>query len=339
LHVAGKAQLIRRLIWPKQASMFAVVGGAIGLTGDLVSFFTELLTPPLLAGVFFVIATVAAVLCWRKASGVNTADKEALEAVVECPTCDAMRFGLFAALTFAMFMLVGQGQTVTETVGERLGLIQRDVAVISGNVQALTDMTQSQRIRSNPRTAEDFFANAWIYANIQRDQTKSHEAMRALYERFGPRKLDAAELYFASGRDVRARNELLADMQRLAAQHNDASLLVVAARNSPDPQQSRSLQQQARSMDPDMPFVWWDIQAMTTRMGGTRTDPASQTAMLREQVDGLKAFIARIGNHPGGRYFYLPQYQPDHEMLARQNLTSMENTLQTYERLQRSRAP
>ena len=71
--MAGKAQLIRRLIWPKQASMFAVVGGAIGLTGDLVSFFTELLTPPLLAGVFFVIATVAAVLCWRKASGVNTA--------------------------------------------------------------------------------------------------------------------------------------------------------------------------------------------------------------------------------------------------------------------------
>ncbi len=331
--MSGSAKLIRRLIWPKQASMFVIVGGAAGLAGDLVSFFTDLLSPTVLAIFFFALALVTAALCWRRASRVNPGDEKAVEAVVECATCDTMRFGLFAAVAFGLFMLIGQGESATETVGTRLGLIQRDVAQISGNVQVLTDMTQSQRIRDKPRSAEDFFANAWIYANIQRDQTRSHESMRQLYERFGPKKLDAAELYFASGRDVRARNELLTDMVRLANEHKDATLLVVASRNAPDPQRSRELQQQARAMDPTMPFVWWDMQAMAQRMGGARSDPASQQAMLREQVDGLKAFIERIGNHPGGRYFYLPQYQPDHEMLARQNLTSLQNTLQTYERI------
>ncbi len=327
------ASVMRRILWPKQASMFVIVGGAAGLIGDMTSFFASFVSPAALALLFLLVAVATAALCFGKASRVNAADTQAVEGVVECGACDALRFSLFAAVAFGLFMLIGQGQSATETVGERLGLIQKDVAAISGNVQQLTDMSQSQRIRSNPRTPEDFYANAWIHSFVQRDQTKGHASLATMYERFGPRKLDAAELYFTTGREIKGRNELIAQMAQLAETQKDATLLVVAARNAVDDAQADQLIERARAMDPDFPFAWWDVQrmsrAVTTRGGG----PAEQSAMIRRQVEELRVFLQKLGDQPSGRYFFLPQYQPDHETLARQNLASFEKTLATYDRL------
>ncbi len=328
-----KAPMLRRILWPKQASMFVVVGGAAGLIGDMTSFFASFVSPTLLAVLFLAVAAATAWFCFHKASGVDASNAEAVEAVVECPACDAMRFGLFAAVAFGLLMLIGQGQSATETVGERLGLIQKDVSEISGNVRELTDMSQSQRIRSNPKTPEDFFANAWIYSNIQRDQSKAHGSLVDLYGRFGPRKLDAAELFFSSGRELKGRNELIAEMEQLAERQKDATLLVVAARNASDDAQASRLIERARALDPDLPFAWWDAQRMTQAMGRAGVSPAEQTAMLRRQVDDLRAFLQKMGDQPAGRYFFLPQYQGDHEMLARQSLGNFEKTLANYERI------
>ncbi len=332
-----QATLIRRILWPKQASMFVIVGGAAGLMGDLTSFFAAFISPLFLALLFLLVAVSTACMCLAKASRVDTSDEQAVTDVVECGVCDALRFSLFAAVAFSLFMFIGQGQSATETVGERLGLIQKDVSEISGNVRQLTDMSQSQRIRANPRTPEDYFANAWIQSNIQRDQSSSHASLVAMYERFGPRKLDAAELFFSSGRDIKGRNELVAQMEKLALRQKDATLLVVAARNAGSDEQAARLGAQARQLDPDLPFAWWDVQAMTRTMASTGVDAPSQSAMIRRQVEDLKVFLAKIGDQPAGRLFFLPQYQGDHELLARQTLTNFESNLKTYERIEKSR--
>ena len=221
------ASVLRRILWPKQASMFVIIGGAAGLIGDMTSFFASFISPPILAVLFLAAALATAWVCFNKAADVDVANASDVESVVECGACDALRFSLFAAVAFGLFMLIGQGQSATETVGEKLGLIQKDVAEISGNVRQLTDMTQSQRIRSNPKTAEDYFANAWIYSNLQRDQSKAHASLVEMYGRFGPRKLDAAELFFSTGRELKGRNELITQMAQIAEQRKDATLLVV----------------------------------------------------------------------------------------------------------------
>lgn len=332
-----QASVIRRILWPKQASMFVIVGGAAGLMGDMTSFFAAFVSPVFLALLFLLVAISTAWLCFGKASRIDASDDQAVHRVVECGVCDALRFSLFAALAFALFMLIGQGQSATETVGEKLGLIQKDVSEISGNVRELTDMSQSQRIRANPKTPEDHFANAWIYANIHRDQGKSHESLTAMYERFGPRKLDAADLYFSSGREIKGRNELIAQMEQIAQRQKDATLLVVAARNAGSEADTARLTTRARELDPDLPFAWWDMQQFTRTSAATGVDAASQSAMIRRQVGDIQMFLEKIGDQPAGRYFFLPQYQGDHEMMARQTLTNFEKALQTYERIEKTR--
>ncbi|MCW5652385.1 hypothetical protein [Hydrogenophaga sp.] len=333
------ASVLRRILWPKQASMFVIIGGAAGLIGDMTSFFASFISPPILAVLFLAAALATAWVCFNKAADVDVANASAVESVVECGACDALRFSLFAAVAFGLFMLIGQGQSATETVGEKLGLIQKDVAEISGNVRQLTDMTQSQRIRSNPKTAEDYFANAWIYSNIQRDQSKAHASLVEMYGRFGPRKLDAAELFFSTGRELKGRNELITQMAQIAEQRKDATLLVVAARNAATDEDSARLNTRARELDPDLPFAWWDVQQMGRKTVRATPDPVAQSAMIQRQVDDLKVFLQRMGDQPAGRYFFLPQYQGDHEMLARQTLTNFESTLKTYERILKRQAP
>lgn len=332
------SKILRRVIWPKQASMFVVVGGAAGLIGDLSSFFTAIIAPPILAVLFFCAAGLAAFFCLKKAGEVNMGMEQEVEAVVDCAVCDAMRFSLFAALTFVLLLFIGQGKSATEMMMDKLGLIHDDVAEISGNVQDLSDMSQSHRIISNPKTAQDYFTNAWIYTNIQRDQAKAFAAMESLYDKFGPEKLDAAEMYYTSGRQVKSRDELIAAMEAIAKKHNDATLLIVAGRNAVDPDMIKTLYAQAQARAPDMPFVYWDVQRQQQMMTSAAPDMESQRAMLTAQRDGLEVFLAKMGDQPAGKYFYLPQYQPDYEVLARQTLGSVSGALQSYEKIDRMKA-
>src|SRR3546814_8514235 len=87
---------------------------------------------------------------------VNEGDPAAVEEVVQCAPCDAFRFGLFATAAFVLLMLIGQGQSATETVGRQLGLIQSDVTAIRGDVSDLHEMAQPHMIikRSEEHTSE-----------------------------------------------------------------------------------------------------------------------------------------------------------------------------------------
>ncbi len=116
--------IVRRIIWPAKASLFALIGGAVGLFGDLVNFFAEFLSANVLVIIFAVITAVAALLCFQRAFMVNAADDKAVDEVVQCAACDGFRFGLFATAAFILLMLVGQGQSATEAVGLQLGLIK-----------------------------------------------------------------------------------------------------------------------------------------------------------------------------------------------------------------------
>lgn len=329
---------LRHIVWPKnlsaqQTGVFALVGGAVGLAGDLASFFTSILDPNLLAILFLLAAGVFAFLCLKKVFGQKPASEEVVAELAHCQECDTLRFSLFAVITFGILMLIGQGQSATQTVGEQLGLIQRDVGEIRDEVSGLGDLTRSQKIIRNPRSAQDYFANAWIYTNIHRDQTKAHQALTDMYGKFAPSKLDAAELYYTTGRELKGRADLLKDMETTGERQKDATLLVVAGRNAQDDVEARRLYEKAQAIDPDLPFAWWDAQRMTQTMGRTRVDARSQAAMVRTQVAELETFIGKIGNQPAGKYFFLTQYQPDHEQQARQMLANYRSTLETYERL------
>ena len=329
---------LRHVVWPsnssiQQGGVFALVGGAIGLAGDLAGFFTSILTPNLLAILFLLAAGFFAYLCLRKIFTPGPVDDTVVAQRANCVQCDTMRFSLFAVITFGILMLIGQGQSATELVAENLGLLRRDVADIQREVSGLGELTSSQKIITNPRSAQDYFANAWIYSNIHRDQEQAHAALETLYAQTGPNKFDAAELYFASGRATRARGELIRAMEEISDRVSDATLLVVAGRNAPDASESRRLYAKAQEMDPDLPFAWWDVQRLPQNSAETGIDGASQAAMLRGQVEGLTVFIERIGEQPVGRYFFLPQYQPDYEQLARQTLASSQSALETYKKL------
>ena len=89
-----QASVIRRILWPKQASMFVIVGGAAGLMGDMTSFFAAFVSPVFLALLFLLVAISTAWLCFGKASRIDASDDQAVHRVVECGVCDALRFSL-----------------------------------------------------------------------------------------------------------------------------------------------------------------------------------------------------------------------------------------------------
>src|SRR3546814_18384948 len=96
--------------------------------------------------IFAGITVAAALLCLQRAFMVNEGDPAAVAEVVKCAPCDAFRFGLFATAAFVLLMLIGQGQSPTETVGRQLGLIQSDVTAIRSDVRHLTTMAKPHMI-------------------------------------------------------------------------------------------------------------------------------------------------------------------------------------------------
>src|SRR3546814_3856984 len=96
--------------------------------------------------IFAGITVAAALLCLQRAFMVNEGDPAAVEEVVQCAPCDAFRFGLFATAAFVLLMLIGQGQSATETVGRQLGLIQSDVTAIRRSEEHTSELQSLMRI-------------------------------------------------------------------------------------------------------------------------------------------------------------------------------------------------
>lgn len=334
---------ILKILWPERGSLFAIVGGAIGLSGDITSFFSEFLSPYYLLALFGVVALGSALLCLQRASLAEVSQAETLDDVVRCGVCDAMRFSLFSFAAFIVLLLVGQGQTATETIGEKLGLIHRDVqqiqqdvgaireevGVVSGNVADIHSAIQSQTIVQNPKAAEEFFANAWLYTYAQRDTNKALNALEEMYERFSPRKMDAAELYYNALRPNYGRADLIAKLVERGEASDDATLVAVAARYAATEEESDNLYAQARKMDSRLPFAYWDIQRPSGSLSMSGVEPEDRKIIFEKKIADIERFISLMENTTLGEHFFLPQYQADHEMAARQMLSNFQSMLDT----------
>src|SRR5690606_21680922 len=145
------------------------------------------------------------------------------------------------------------------SIGETLGLIKKDVEAISEDVSAIRETTDAFAIIARPANAAEDFHNAWIYQNARRDSAKALEAVKALYARGEKGRMDSADLYFTAGRKVIARDALIEEMAAIGRRNRDAAMFVIAARNAPDEAQASALYEEARRIDPDLPFAWWDV--------------------------------------------------------------------------------
>ena len=326
----SRLAIFKQVLWPPRAPVYALLGGAVSLFGDLMSFFTSFLSAEMLALLFMGITVVAALLCLQPAFKVNAADQAAVTDAVTCAHCNAFRFGVFATAALGLLMVIGQGQTATEVVGRELGLIRDDVAAIRDDVGDLHDTAQPQMIIKKPRSAAEHFNNAWIYHNIQRNPAKAREALQALYAGAPPRKMDAAQLYLETGTALVGRDALIEEMQALARKTGDATLLVAAARGAASHEAGDVLAAEARRMDPELPFAWWDVQRIRPpRIRGMT--PADHLAMYQADQANIEKFRSLYRAQPASHFFFLPQFQGDLESAARQISESLAQSIAAFD--------
>lgn len=323
-----------RVVWPERGPLFAVVGGIVSLAGDFASFLGNIASPTILVWPAVGLAGLLSWFCFGRIGAVAAdAPDEAREAAVQCRECDAFRVMLFASVGVVLLLLAGQGTTATERIGTQLGLIQQDVAAIREDTTAIRDVTSSSELVRNPRSAADFFRNAWIHNMVRRDNDAVWQSIEELYRRHTPNKLDAAELYFNTGRLHLTRDQLLSQMVEVGRSRRDASMLVIAARNMESNQEAIALYDEARAIDPDMPFAYWDVarvQFMQITSGATSRE---NLASAQAAVAGHERFLEVASRKPVAGYFYLPQHQADFESLARSQLESFRSNAQTWERI------
>lgn len=328
-----KLATIWRVIWPDRGPLFAIVGGIVSLLGDFAQFLANIASPQLLIWPIVALAGLLAWFCFgRIGKGASASGADIDHDVLHCRECDSFRVLLFAGLGAGLLLLAGQGTTATERIGAQLGLIQADVSAIREDTAALRDITSSVEIDRNPRSAEAYFRNAWIYANVRRDNAAAWESVQALYERFAPNRLDAAELYFNAGRATLTRDALLARMIETGQRKRDASMLVIAGRNASSNEEAQALYAEARAIDPELPFAYWDvarIQLIALQPGAT---PRENLAHTQAIVAGHEQFLEIAARKPVASYFYLPQHQADFETVARSQLDSFRGGLANWQR-------
>ncbi|MGE3665301.1 MAG: hypothetical protein AB7G51_01590 [Steroidobacteraceae bacterium] len=337
-----RGQLYWRLVWPRNTRIFAVVGAAMGLLPDIVSYLVERVTPfwPLIG--FAMLAVLFGLLCFGRGAKVPLPTEAAVvDEVAACVPCDVFRFGASSALAFAVVLVAGQGSTATEKVGVRLGLIEQKLGVIadqvdtmSGQVEEFVQIAQPQAIVKQPRNAAEHFSNAWVHLNIRRDQAAAWNSLQAMYAGDAPRKIDAADLYFSVGKNFVARTALVEQMRRLAAERGDATLLVIAGRHAMEAAQADGLYEAARQLDPGLPFAYWDMQRPDlepARMVVGEGARQAQAAPLRRKLEAIERFRGLAARRPMSAYFFLPQYQPDYEQVAMQMATTYRSSLSMLE--------
>ena len=328
-----KLQKIWQVIWPDRGPLFAVVGGIVSLLGDFASFLANIASPQLLIWPAVGLAGILAWLCLGRVGAPEANTPEGEAAAVKCRECDAFRVMLFASAGVALLLLAGQGTTATERIGAQLGLIQEDVSAIREDTGAIRDVTASSELVRNPRSAADYFRNAWIYSFVRRDADGAWDSIQELYRRHTPNKLDAAELYFNAGRNKLTRDQLLAEMVRVGREKRDASMLVIAGRNQETNEAAFALYEEARAIDPDLPFAYWDVARVQLMQIGSGASARENLATVRATVAGHERWLEVAARKPVASYFYLPQHQADFETLARGQLESFRRNGETWERI------
>lgn len=323
-----------RVVWPERGPLFVVVGGIVSLTGDFASFLANIASPTILVWPAVGLAALLAWFCLGRVGAVAAdAPAEAQEAAVQCRECDAFRVMLFASVGVVLLLLAGQGTTATERIGAQLGLIQRDVTAIREDTTAIRDVTSSSELVRNPRSAADFYRNAWIHNMIRRDAQGAWDSIQALYRNHTPNKLDAADLYFNAGRTFLTREQLLAQMIQVGRERRDASMLVTAARNVDSNEQAFALMDEARAIDPDLPLAYWDpmrVQFIGLVPGGT---PEQNLEQARRALAGSERFLEIAARKPIAGYYYQPQYAPDMESFVRSQVDTHRGTVRNWEQV------
>jgi len=325
-----KLETIWRVIWPERGPLFAVTGGIVSLLSDFTSFLANLADPNVL---IWPLIGLSGLLAWFCLGRVGAATEPAAEAAVQCRECDAFRVMLFASAGVGLLLLAGQGETATERFGRQLGLIEARVTEIAEDTSAIRDVTSSAELVRNPRSAADHFRNAWIYSFVRRDADQAWASAQDIYRRGAPNKLDAAELYFNAGRVHLTRDQLLTQMAEIGRRERDAALLVIAGRNMENNEDAFALYEEARRIDPDMPFAYWDVARVQLMQVVPGANAEENLERMRAAVQGHERFIEVASRKPVAGYFYLPQHQPDFESLARSQLQSFSRNLSSWERI------
>lgn len=325
-----KLETIWRVIWPERGPLFAVTGGIVSLLSDFTSFLANLADPNVL---IWPLIGLSGLLAWFCLGRVGAATEPAAEAAVQCRECDAFRVMLFASAGVGLLLLAGQGETATERFGRQLGLIEARVTEIAEDTSAIRDVTSSAELVRNPRSAADHFRNAWIYSFVRRDADQAWASAQDIYRRGAPNKLDAAELYFNAGRVHLTRDQLLTQMAEIGRRERDAALLVIAGRNMENNEDAFALYEEARRIDPDMPFAYWDVARVQLMQVVPGANAEENLERMRAAVQGHERFIEVASRKPVAGYFYLPQHQPDFESLARSQLQSFSQNLSSWERI------
>lgn len=333
-----KPETLWRVVWPDRGPLFVVVGGIISLAGDFASFLGNIASPQILVWPAVGLAGLLSWFCLGQVGKVPAdAAPEKQEAAVQCRECDAFRVMLFASVGVVLLLLAGQGTTATERIGAQLGLIQRDVAAVREDTNAIRDVTSSSELVRNPRSAADFFRNAWIHNLVRRDADAAWASIQELYRRHTPNKLDAAELYFSAGRSFATREQLLAQMIEIGRERRDASMLVMAARNADTNEQAYALMDEAKAIDPDLPFAYWDpfrVQFIGVVPGAT---PAQNLEQSRRALSGSEMFLEVAGRKPVASYYFLPQHAPDMESFVRSQLDTHRGAVRNWEQVVNAR--
>lgn len=339
---------LKSLIWPEKKLLFAGIGAILGFASDFASFLTKFGSPVLWLTVGVVLTLLFALICTPKIFRSNLEDASAVDAVSKCMECDLLRLFLFTTFGLVLLLVIGQGQTATEQIGRQLGIIEQKLDVVAETTEkidettiAIRDVTSSGEINPSPKTADDFYRNAFIYSYMRQNPAKAWESIEGLYARFGPSKMDAAEMYYTLARQNLTRDEVFARMTGAARKYSDPTLLVLVARHTPDASQGDALYAEARQIDPEFAMAYWDLQRpMDVNAGadGIR-DPAGQAVKTRAKIELIRQGIAAAARTPQGRYYYQPQYAPDMQGLLEQALAGQQAMLESQEQLARVRAP
>jgi len=329
-----KPDTLWRVVWPERGPLFVVVGGIVSLASDFASFLGNIASPSILVWPAVGLAGLLAWFCLGQVGKVAAdAAPEAQEAAVQCRECDAFRVMLFATVGVVLLLLAGQGQTATERFGRQLGVIEDTVVDIAEDTNVIRDNLSSTELVRNPRSAADYFRNAWIYNMVRRDAQGAWDSIQALYRNHAPNKLDAAELYFNAGRVAVTRDQLLAQMIEIGRSKRDASMLVMAARNVETNEQAYALLEEARQIDPDLPFAHWDpfrVQFISLVPGGSHQQQYEQA---QRTLRGAETFMEVSRRKPVASYYFLPQHAPDMESFVGGQMETYRSSVRNWEQV------
>lgn len=304
-----KPDLLFRLITPKNWTMSAVVGGSAAVAGDLIGFFSNLASPFWLVGVFGAALALFAVLCIRKALAVDGKPEPEVEAVVECRECDGFRFSLFGTGVFLVLALLGQGETVSERIARQLNVIDVNTRATRDDVAIMREAMSSAIPIEDPDSAEAFYANAYIYLFHRQDAAAAREALVTLYQRFNPKKLDAADLYYQAAQQAVSPQEAETEMLALGERLGDPSFAIILARYQMDLARAETLRETALAIDPEHPYAIWDPSRAAVGEGSDLADPAGSAAYAEERVRRIDAFLQRAQARPTSDFYFNPQGQ------------------------------